>query len=43
MSSERGNVVSESKRQCGVRVSEAERLSKDALFLGEKVVYQDLF
>ena len=43
MSSERGNVVSESERQCGVRVSEAERLSEDALFLGEKAVYQDLF
>ena len=41
--------MSESERQCGVgvmdewelgrvRVSEAERLSEDALFLGEKVV-----
>ena len=48
-SSERGSVVSESERQCGVRVmgewelvrvrfSEAERLSEDALFLGEKAV-----
>ena len=30
--------MSESERQCGVRVSEAERLSEDALFLGKKVV-----
>ena len=37
-SSERGSVVSESERQCGVRVSEGERLSEDALFLGEKAV-----
>ena len=26
-----------------MRVSEVERLSDDALFLGEKAVYQDLF
>ena len=48
-SSERDNVVSESERQCSVRVmgelelvrvrfSEAERPSEDALFLGENVV-----
>ena len=48
-SSERGSVMSESERQCGVevmgewelvrvRVSEAERLSEDTLFLGEKAV-----
>ena len=48
-SSERGSVMSESERQCGVgvmgewelvrvRVSEAERLSEDALFLGEKAM-----
>ena len=26
-----------------MRVNEAERLSEDALFVGEKAVYQDLF